>query len=637
MRTLWDHQQYAVTAVPQAIADGHRRICLTSPTGGGKTDMMMHIADTLIGAGKKVAIYTHRRLLIEQLAREFDKFGLDATVRAPGYDQKYFPLQISSIQTAGSRILKRQTEELHRADLVIFDEAHCNCGPTAVQLMKDHLNHGATVLGITATPLDIDGLYEHLIVAGKNSELVKCGALVKAVHYGPDEPDMKHFAKELAAGKDLSEKKAEKAMMSNGIFGRVVEWFKKLNPEQKPTILFAPSVGASLWFAQQFYSSGISAGHIDGEEVWINGEFIKGDARAQLADGSRDGSVKVVCNRFVLREGVNWPWLAHGILATVFGSLQSYLQSGGRLLRAHPGLDHVCVARGTPILTDAGLVQIQDVTLEHRIWDGIDFVAHNGAVCNGQRSALTWDGLTATPEHKVHTDEGWTTLAEAFDRRRRLSRSGFFGTPLRLPDNSNPYSSQVERPPALRVEEVWDIVNCGPRNRYTANGRLVGNCICDHGGNWWRHGSLNADRHWALDLTSSSVAALRADEMRQNPTKQPIRCPQCGAILLKSVCSCGFEVHTRSRPVVQLDGTLKEMKGDVFRPRRIASKTMEGIWISQYHRAKRSKNKMTFFQAEALFAYENNWAWPDRSWRMMPFNHGDMAKQVWLVPPERLR
>lgn len=504
MRTLWTHQQYAVAAVPQAIADGKRRIVLTSPTGGGKTDIVMLLADQFVADGKKVVIYTHRKLLIEQLYREFSTFGLDATVRAPGYDHEYFPLQISSIQTAGSRVLKRQTEQLHKCDLAIFDEAHVMTGPTCKKVMKAHLHDGATILGITATPLDLEGLYEHLIVAGTNSELRECGALIQAVHYGPDEPDMKAFAKELATGKDLSEAKAERAMMTNGIFGRVVEWYKKLNPEQKPTILFAPSVGASLWFAQQFHAAGISAGHIDGEEVWINGEFVRGDSRRHLADGSKDGSIRVVCNRFVLREGVNWPWLAHGILATIFGSLQSYLQSGGRLLRFHPGMDNVTIQ--------------------------------------------------------------------------------------------------------------------------------------DHGGNWHRHGSLNADRLWPLDLTSSKVAQLHADDMRQNQKKQPCRCPQCGQILTKSTCPCGFEVHTRSRPVVQSDGTLKEMMGEVYKPRRTAKwDGAEAQWVRTYWRAHNSSTRMTFFQAEALFASEHHFNWPARTWRMMPVNPVEMARRVADVPIERLR
>lgn len=504
MRPLWPHQEFAVTAVPQAFADGHRRVCLTSPTGGGKTDIVMNLTDLWSEMGKKVAIYTNRRLLIEQLFRDFSKYGIDAGVRSAGYDHEYWPVQICSVQTANARVFKSQKWDLHRADLVVIDEAHVNTGPTCKKIIQRHTEDGAKILGITATPLDLEGLYEHLIVAGTTSQLRDCGALVQAIHYGPDEPDLKAFAKELAGGKDLSEAKAEKAMMTNGIFGRVLEWYGKLNPEHKPTILFAPSVGSSLWFAQQFWAAGISAGHIDGEEVWINGKFMGADGREALANGSRDGTIKVVCNRFVLREGVNWPWLSHGILATVFGSLQSFLQSGGRLLRASDGLSSVTVQ--------------------------------------------------------------------------------------------------------------------------------------DHGGNWWRHGSLNADRQWELGMTANSVAQLRADSLRQNPAKQPFRCPECGAILTKSTCACGFEVHTKSRPVVQSDGTLKEMKGDVFKPRRVATwPSAEADWKQTYYRAKNSRTKMTFFQAEALYAGEHNWNWPSRQWRMMPVNPADMARRVCEVSPERLR
>ena len=44
-----------------------------------------------------------------------------------------------------------------------------------------------------------------------------------------------------------------------------------------------------------------------------------------------------------MREGIDAPWLEHGILATVFGSLSTYLQSVGRLLRASPGKDRCTI------------------------------------------------------------------------------------------------------------------------------------------------------------------------------------------------------------------------------------------------------------------------------------------------------
>ena len=58
------------------------------------------------------------------------------------------------------------------------------------------------------------------------------------------------------------------------------------------------------------------------------------------------GGVKITWNRFVMREGIDWPFLYHGILALTFGSLTACLQAGGRLLRQYfidglPQLDHV--------------------------------------------------------------------------------------------------------------------------------------------------------------------------------------------------------------------------------------------------------------------------------------------------------
>src|SRR5690606_19790965 len=115
----------------------------------------------------------------------------------------------------------------------------------------------------------------------------------------------------------------------------------ELNPDRLPTILFAPGVKESIWFAEQFHSKGIRAAHIDGDDIWIDGEYYTSNhqLREEIRKMSESGELPLVTNRFVLREGIDWPFLAHGIFATVFGSLASYLQSGGRLLRNHPSLD----------------------------------------------------------------------------------------------------------------------------------------------------------------------------------------------------------------------------------------------------------------------------------------------------------
>jgi superfamily II DNA or RNA helicase len=301
--------------------------------------------------------------------------------------------------------------------------------------------------------------------------------------------------------------------MSPGVFGRVLKWFDILNPERKPTILFAPGVRESIYFAEEFSKSGIVAAHIDGQDVWANGKLYRSnqEVRDNVLAASKSGKCVVLCNRFVLREGIDAPWLHHCVLATCVGSLSSYIQAVGRLLRAYPG--------------------IREVTIQ------------------------------------------------------------------------------------------------------------------DHGGNWWRHGSPNADRQWAIGATANIVAGRRADELRKAPSEaKPSRCPACGMIQVwkSAVCQdCGHECRPgakRSRIVVQTDGTLREMMGDIFKPRRTYSASNgPALWKRMYYRSKQPKAKgRTFRAAAALFAMENNWGWPDPKWPWMPYNPEDWFQRVVDVPEDML-
>lgn len=520
---LWPHQAKGIQETLEAIGQGHRRICLTSPTGGGKSRMACELIQAWLEQGLKVGLYTNRKLLIEQTVKVMNRAGISHGVRASGWETDLGrDVQISSIQTEHARVLRAKTWSLHDADRVLIDEAHIQKGDVAKRILDMHHQEGGAYVGLTATPLDIGDIYDHLIVAGTNSELRQCGALLPCLHYGPDEPDTKHIKRQKSG--EFSENDVRKIIMTSTIFARVFDWYKILNPDSRPSILFAPGVGESIWFAEQFQAKGIRAAHIDGEECWLDGNHYKSDrkAREDIIAMSEAGEIKIICNRFVLREGIDLPWLFHAIFATVYGSLQSYLQSGGRLLRYHPFLTNVVLQ--------------------------------------------------------------------------------------------------------------------------------------DHGGNWWRHGSLNADRHWELEFTANMVAGLRDEGLRRKRCRkcsapitkpmcgrcgflnevEPVRCPQCSAILTRSRCICGYEVDLRkkTRPVVQKDGSLKEHTGDIFKPRITRMKPdTEAVWRKMYHRAKRSG--MTFRQAEALFFVENHY-YPPRDLPLMPRADLDLVRKVNKVPTERL-
>ena len=64
-----------------------------------------------------------------------------------------------------------------------------------------------------------------------------------------------------------------------------------------------------------------------------------------------------------------------------------------------------CIAEGQLVLTDHGLIPIENMTTEDRIWDGENWVHHDGVVYRGEREVMRYAGLLATPDHLVYVEE----------------------------------------------------------------------------------------------------------------------------------------------------------------------------------------------------------------------------------------
>lgn len=344
MSDRWPNQEFALSATTEAIEGGDKTICVTSPTGSGKTRCIIDLIEWATFQGWGSALFTNRRLLCKQIKDVLESHNIFPGMRASGYKVGLArDVQLCMTQTEKSMVFDKKKRELHDAKLVIIDEAHLQKGEVIQAIREHYLERGAVVVGYTATPLDLGDFYEHLIVAATMSECFDFGAIVPADTFAPDEPDLKKI-RNYQVGTDLSDADNHRVMMRPGIVGRVVANYERFNPHQEPTILFGPDVAGSLYLAEGFNQHGIRAAHIDGSNVWIDGGYLTEEgAREYVIDLVRSGEVKVICNRFVLREGIDLPELRCGILATVFGSLSSYLQSCGRLLRAAPGKHHATI------------------------------------------------------------------------------------------------------------------------------------------------------------------------------------------------------------------------------------------------------------------------------------------------------
>ena len=61
-----------------------------------------------------------------------------------------------------------------------------------------------------------------------------------------------------------------------------------------------------------------------------------------------------------------------------------------------------CIAEGELVLTDEGLVPIEKVQRSHKLWDGENWVAHQGVIYRGEKEVIAYGGLRATADHLVH-------------------------------------------------------------------------------------------------------------------------------------------------------------------------------------------------------------------------------------------
>lgn len=135
-----------------------------------------------------------------------------------------------------------------------------------------------------------------------------------------------------------------------------------------------------------------------------------------------------------------------------------------------------CIAEGQDVLTDQGLVPIEQVTREMRVWDGEAWVAHEGVISRGVKLVVGYDGLEATPDHLVWGDcfDDAIPLGRAASNRHSLIITGISAGPVNARWRMRGVAP--DQPTVIGDRPVYDIVNAGPNHRFTVSGRLVHNC-----------------------------------------------------------------------------------------------------------------------------------------------------------------
>lgn len=123
-----------------------------------------------------------------------------------------------------------------------------------------------------------------------------------------------------------------------------------------------------------------------------------------------------------------------------------------------------CIAEGQLVLTDQGEVPIQEVTKDMKVWDGEEWVPHDGPVYRGEREVITYEGLTATADHLVWAKGQPEPIPFGFAAASgaHLVQTGDRGQAVRLGSHHQPGKTMEQKDESLLCSDPLYRLQFGP-------------------------------------------------------------------------------------------------------------------------------------------------------------------------------
>lgn len=85
---------------------------------------------------------------------------------------------------------------------------------------------------------------------------------------------------------------------------------------------------------------------------------------------------------------------------------RSIIANDGQVIVNFDASQIECASGKGLVLTNNGLIPMEDISLDDLLWDGVEWVKHDGVVMKGIKDVITYAGITATPNHIVYTECG---------------------------------------------------------------------------------------------------------------------------------------------------------------------------------------------------------------------------------------
>ena len=464
------YQSEANDAVWKYMAAKSGNPVVVLPTGAGKSLLIALLIRQALEFGGRVIVLAHRKELLQQNADEIRGLipGVDVGIYSAGLKSREIH---NAVVVAGIQSVFRKAEDLGRRHLILVDEAHLisdleeSMYGQFLAAMK--ANEGLRIVGLTATAFRTgtgpicgpERIFQRVVFEAKTAQLIAEGFLcpitnkVAEAEVNTDKVGLRggeFVESEMQAAFDVDEK----------VQAACAEILDKTQ-ERHSILVFASGIHHAEQIAELLPGSAV----VTGETLPIE--------RAETLRRFVAGELRFLVNVDVLSTGFNARCVDAIAILRATMSPGLFCQMVGRGLRLHESKAN-CIAEGQRVLTDHGLVEIQNITEAMKIWDGIEFVSHCGIVLRGEMPVISYAGLIATEDHNVWTKEGWKKTGECSIKQIPIAVTGMDRKGIKLSDGyfRDSYSCWREEQAVFNdhVQRVWEKRKEGSGHNKVKNG-----------------------------------------------------------------------------------------------------------------------------------------------------------------------
>lgn len=318
---LRGYQRDALNAAISHWRDGRGRVCITMPTGAGKTILGSALIERYVEADRQILVIAHRRELLTQFYESLTLIPRTraAFIAAGQPEQQWQLVQIASVQTLARRLDKLRIDP----KLIIVDEAHHAKAKSYLKVLSRWPQ--ARVLGLTATPARLDGkpladIFDRLVVGPGVAELIASDHLAAYDMYSAAGVDGKGVRRRMG---DFDAAALDKIAQGKAIANVVGAANRHLRGRR--VLAFSVSRRASKDLTRRLREDGFTAEHIDGQ--------TDAAVRRHTLREFGAGRIDVLCSVDLIGEGFDCPECDAILMARPTHSETIYLQQVGRAMR----------------------------------------------------------------------------------------------------------------------------------------------------------------------------------------------------------------------------------------------------------------------------------------------------------------